>query len=78
MRRGPIQHPEFVDPTLDAYEQFLRKKICLDHGSGVDCDLDEIHPLLKDHQRLMVQWAIRGGRRALFALFGLGKTLMPV
>lgn len=33
-----------------------------------------LHPILKPHQKLIVEWMVRGGRRALFASFGLGKT----
>ena len=38
----------------------------------------DIHPLLKPHQRDAVLWAVRGGRRAVFASFGLGKTLIQL
>jgi len=34
----------------------------------------EPHPSLFPHQRDICEWAIRGGRRAVFANFGLGKT----
>jgi len=30
------------------------------------------------HQRDLVTWAVRGGRRAIFAAFGLGKTLIQL
>lgn len=30
------------------------------------------------HQRDIVHWAISGGRRAIFASFGLGKTMMQL
>ena len=38
----------------------------------------EVNPLLKPHQRDIVQWAVRGGSRAIFAAFGLGKTFMQI
>lgn len=60
------------------YRKFLEAKACLDHGHGFPCDPEECHPDLKDHQKAVVAWAVRGGRRAIFASFGLGKTLMQL
>jgi vacuolar-type H+-ATPase catalytic subunit A/Vma1 len=37
-----------------------------------------IHSLLKPHQADMVRWAVQGGRRAIFASFGLGKTIIQL
>lgn len=45
---------------------------------GFDVADDEINPLLKHHQRVIVRWAIRGGQRAIFAAFGLGKTPIQI
>lgn len=45
---------------------------------GFEIDPTEIHPLLKPHQLVAVQWAIKGGRRALFEAFGLGKTFQQI
>ena len=69
-----------VTPTVDlaAYQAFLEKKISLSKDAGMACELDEIHPLLKPHQAAIVQWAVNGGRRAIFASFGLGKSLMQL
>jgi hypothetical protein len=64
-------------PTQD-YEAFLREKVNFSRVFGFDCGLDEISPVLKPHQRLCVQWAVRGGRRALFEAFGLGKSLQQL
>lgn len=55
------------------YDEFLRNKIQMAPQSGFDIDQSEINPLLKPHQKDIVQWALRGGRRAIFASFGLGK-----
>lgn len=44
--------------------------------SGFEVHPDEVNPILKPHQRDSVVWAIRGGRRGIFASFGLGKTLI--
>lgn len=46
--------------------------------SGFEIDKAEINPVLKPHQRDAVQWALRGGRRALFESFGLGKTIQEL
>ena len=60
------------------YEQFLINKIALASDSGFDIDPSEIHPALKPHQKDAVRWAVKGGRRAIFASFGLGKTVMQL
>lgn len=56
------------------YLEFLRSKIELAQASGFDVSQSEINPALKPHQRDAVIWAVKGGRRALFESFGLGKT----
>jgi len=58
------------------YINFLRSKIKLANFAGFDVDDSEINPLLKPHQRAIVKWAVRGGNRAVFAAFGLGKSPM--
>ena len=58
-----------------AYEAFLKKKVQLDEGCGFDVPREEVNPILKPHQIDSVLWAVRGGRRAVFSSFGLGKTL---
>ena len=63
---------------MDGYLEFLRTKIELAPASGFGVDPDEVHPALKPHQRDGVCWAIRGGRRALFESFGLGKTVQAL
>jgi len=47
-------------------------------STGLGCGPGEVHPLLKPHQRDIVVWAVQGGRRAIFAAFGLGKTMMQL
>ena len=42
--------------------------------SGFDIEPSELNRALKPHQRDAVVWAVKGGRRALFESFGLGKT----
>lgn len=63
---------------MSAYVDFLRKKIRLADFAGFDIDDSEINPILKPHQRAIVKWAVRGGCRAVFAAFGLGKSVIQI
>jgi DNA modification methylase len=67
-----------LEITMSAYVDFLRKKIRLADFAGFDIDDSEINPILKPHQRDIVKWAVRGGCRAVFAAFGLGKSVMQI
>lgn len=60
------------------YEEFLKKKIVSANQYGFDIEESDVHPVLKPHQKASVVWAVRGGRRALFEAFGLGKSLMQL
>lgn len=61
------------------YEEFLRAKAQLATSAGfLDVAVEDVSPVLKPHQRDAVVWAVRGGRRALFESFGLGKTLQQL
>jgi len=60
------------------YLEFLRSKIQVAPISGFEISPSELHPALKPHQRDAVVWALRGGRRALFESFGLGKTIQEL
>ena len=62
----------------DPYRAFLEAKVRVAERLGFAVEDDEIHPLLKPHQRAMVRWAVEGGRRALFAAFGLGKSVVQL
>lgn len=61
---------------MDAYEDFLRAKIKMAHFKGVTLQPSEIHGMLFPFQNDIVRWAVQGGNRAIFAKFGLGKSLM--
>jgi DNA modification methylase len=65
---------ERTEKPVDSYDVFLDSKVELAVKSGFDISLDEINPALKPHQKAAVKWAVRGGCRALFESFGLGKT----
>lgn len=60
------------------YDNFLRSKVITAPESGFDVADSEINPALKPHQRAAVKWACKGGRRALFESFGLGKTIQEL
>lgn len=60
------------------YREFLESKIELAQDSGFEIDSSELNPALKPHQRDAVAWALKGGRRALFESFGLGKTAQEI
>jgi len=60
------------------YETFLKAKATVAGVDGFPIDDDEVHPLLKPHQRQLVRWAVAGGRRAIFAAFGIGKTVCQI
>ena len=60
------------------YKEFLETKIELATESGFIVDSEKVNKALKPHQRDAVMWALRGGRRALFESFGLGKTVQEI
>jgi hypothetical protein len=57
------------------YDTFLKNKVRLAQSTGFDIEIDDINENMKPHNRLMAKWLVNGGRRALFASFGLGKTV---
>ena len=61
-----------------AYSEFLRAKARTAPRLGFDVDDSEINPILKPHQRAIVRWACAGGRRGVFAAFGLGKSVIQL
>lgn len=60
--------------TNMTYKEFLKSKMELATDSGFEISRNELNPALMEHQKDIVAWAIKGGRRAVFASFGLGKT----
>ena len=70
--------------AAENYRSFLEAKMPAAPLAGLPCTLDEVptHLLdgrpVKDHQRHIVRWAVEGGRRAIFAAFGLGKSIMQL
>lgn len=60
------------------YKEFLQTKVEIAKDSGFEISPDEVNAVLKPHQRDAVVWAVRGGKRALFESFGLGKTIQEL
>lgn len=60
------------------YTEFLADKVRFDSTFGHEIGVDDVNPILKPHQRDIVKWAVQGGRRAIFASFGLGKSVMQL
>ena len=72
------------DGTL-SYDDFLREKVAFDRSFGFDVRDEWLspimrpgHPDFKPHQADIVKWAVKGGRRAIFARYGLGKSVMQL
>ena len=63
---------------MSDYEQFLHGKVAFDTTYGFPVPDSDVHPSLFPHQRAIVRWAVEGGRRAIFAAFGLGKSVMQL
>lgn len=60
------------------YQDFIAAKAAIAPESGMDIGESEINPICLPHQRAIIKWAIKGGRRAIFAAFGLGKTVIQL
>lgn len=60
------------------YKEFLSRKVEIAPESGFEVPRCNLNSVLKDNQKDAVQWALRGGRRALFESFGLGKTMQEI
>lgn len=56
------------------YEEFIQSKILSTPNTGFTVNDEDLHPSNLPHQRDIIKWAANGGRRAIFASFGLGKS----
>lgn len=65
-------------PNPVDYLHFLRAKGSFDKSSGFSVSDSDLSPILKPHQKAIVRWACHKGRAAIFAAFGLGKSLMQL
>jgi DNA modification methylase len=78
------QQSEQADYSIEAYRDFLRAKCNLPQELGVPVEPGDL-PMkfasgfeLKPHQAAGIIWGAKGGRRALFESFGLGKTVQQL
>jgi len=69
---------EIEPPDLDAYAEFLERKVRFSYTFGHQVDDEDVNANLLPHQRDLVRWAVAGGRRAIFASFGLGKSVIQL
>ena len=63
---------------MQDYNEFLQSKICLSEKTGFKIEHEKINPKLFPHQNDIVRWALEGGKRAIFAAFGLGKSFIQL
>lgn len=63
---------------MSNYIKFLESKIVVAENFGVSIDQEKLSPKLMPHQKVIVPWCIEGGRRAIFASFGLGKSMIQL
>lgn len=61
-----------------SYEQLLKNKVIISEDFGFAIDEKNLSIKLKPHQKDICLWSLKGGRRAIFASFGLGKTFMQL
>ena len=60
------------------YQEFIKSKVKLASKQGIEIEAGEINQRLKPHQQAIVKWMVQGGRRACFAAFGLGKSIIQL
>lgn len=63
--------------SLD-YQEFLKLKQKVHRQSGFDVLEGDLNPRLFPFQNLIVRWALKAGKYAIFADCGLGKTFMQL
>jgi len=64
--------------VADSYDRFLRAKVPTAESHGFEVEASAMNPAMKPHCRVIVPWLLHGGRRALFASFGLHKTVIQL
>ena len=63
---------------MNNYIEFLQRKVVIAEDYGFDIERSDLNQWLKPHCLDICQWALTGGRRAIFANFGLHKTSMQL
>jgi hypothetical protein len=61
--------------VTDAYRALLEAKFSFSHACGIDVPIAAMNPALKPLTRDVARWALQKGRAAIFANFGLHKTV---
>ena len=64
-----------ISPNEQRYIDFLKEKMAISHDIGFQIDRNDLTPTLYPHVKDSVEWAIRGGCRAIFSSFGMQKTV---
>jgi len=62
----------------DNYLEFLKRKIAIAKDLGFEIEDNMLPDVALPHQRDIIKWAIKGGRRGIFVNFGMGKTLIQL
>lgn len=73
-----MNHTFESDEAQSRYRQFIEEKILSTPSTGFDVWGDLMHASNLPHQSDIIKWAAKGGRRAIFASFGLGKSQMQL
>ena len=61
-----------------SYQEFIESKKVKPVICGFDIDVKDLNPNLADFQRVIVKWALKRGRAAMFEDTGLGKTIQQL
>ena len=62
----------------EAYRKFLAAKVPFTNDTGFEISREDLNPRLLPHQAAIVPWMLKGGCRAVFASFGLGKSILQL
>lgn len=60
------------------YTEFLNSKKDKQQPCGVEIQMSDINPMLFDFQKVIVRWALKRGKAAIWADCGLGKSFMQL
>jgi DNA methylase/Helicase conserved C-terminal domain len=74
MRYETNASAEALRAETHSYDDFLKAKVAIAPNLGFEVPNESLHPWLKPHAAALASWALRKGRAALFASFGLHKT----
>jgi DNA modification methylase len=67
-----------ISEVENKYNEFLKSKVVVAEKFGIDTSDIRLTKKLFPHQKDIVSFCLEGGRRAIFASFGLGKTFMQL